>query len=47
VDYSNKGDEGKFIIIGDLKDWGLTNMDIQGYLAVLDILQVKRKSELK
>ena len=37
---SNKGDQGKFTIIGDLKDWGLTNMDIQGYLAVLDLLQV-------
>ena len=40
-DFSNKSDEGKFTIIGDLAGWGLANMDIQGYLAVLDILQVK------
>eukprot|EP00250_Pteridium_aquilinum_P035811 c9957_g1_i1 orf=357-1187(-) len=36
---SNLHNEGKFTIIGDMEGWGVKNMDIRGYLAVLDILQ--------
>ncbi|KAI5074109.1 hypothetical protein GOP47_0010070 [Adiantum capillus-veneris] len=36
---SNLHPQTKFMIILDLEGWGLTNMDIRGYLAVLEILQ--------
>ncbi|XP_073007407.1 uncharacterized protein [Typha latifolia] len=33
------GDQEKFTIIGDFKDWGFSNCDLHAYLAALDILQ--------
>ncbi|XP_072957443.1 uncharacterized protein [Typha angustifolia] len=33
------GDQEKFTIIGDFKDWGFSNCDLRAYLAALDILQ--------
>ncbi|KAH7315500.1 hypothetical protein KP509_21G052000 [Ceratopteris richardii] len=32
-------DQEKFVLIADLEGYGLKNMDIRGYLAILDILQ--------
>lgn len=44
---SNLHDQGKFLIIGDLAGWGIKNMDIRGYLAVLDILQNQYPERLR
>ncbi|CAI0446772.1 unnamed protein product [Linum tenue] len=35
------GGQEKFVVIGDLEGWGYANSDIRGYLAALNILQVK------
>lgn len=34
------GGQEKFAVIGDLEGWGYSNLDIRGYLASLEILQV-------
>lgn len=44
---SNLRGEGKFLIIGDLQGWGLRNMDIQGYMSVLSMLQNHYPERLK
>lgn len=44
---SNLHGEGKFLVIGDLAGWGIKNMDIRGYLAVLDILQNQYPERLR
>lgn len=36
---SLSGDQEKFVLIADLEGWTYRNMDIKGYLAILDILQ--------
>ncbi|KAI5083996.1 hypothetical protein GOP47_0000165 [Adiantum capillus-veneris] len=36
---SLQGDQEKFVLIADLKGYGYKNMDVKGYLSILEILQ--------
>ncbi|KAH7288025.1 hypothetical protein KP509_31G008100 [Ceratopteris richardii] len=44
---SNSNGQTKFVIIGDLQGYGLKNMDIRGYLSVLEILQNQYPERLR
>ncbi|KAH7297746.1 hypothetical protein KP509_25G010200 [Ceratopteris richardii] len=44
---SNSNRRTKFVIIGDLKGYGLKNMDIRGYLTVFEILQNQYPEHLR
>ncbi|KAH7331582.1 hypothetical protein KP509_20G041100 [Ceratopteris richardii] len=44
---SNSNGQTKVVIIGDLKGYGLKNMDIRGYLSVLEILQNQYPEHLR